>query len=338
MAQSSSNRGYAVFVVLLLAAAGYVVSTRPKWAEPILDALGAAASQVGSNSAGDAGSIAATPRSGADVVRVATFNLQVFGEAKASNPFVMQRLAEILRLFDVVAVQEIRTMDESHLEKLVALLNADGRQYLYVVGPRLGRTVSKEQYAYLYDATKVECDRAQAYTVDDPRDLLHREPLVAWFRVRGLPPAEAFSFTMVNFHLDPDEVDRELPLVDEVLRAVRNDGRNEDDVILLGDFNADQIDFAEMAGVPGMDWVVRDLPTNTRGTASYDNIAFVAYDTQEYVSGGVFDFPRQMNLSLEDALKVSDHLPVYAEFSVLEKRAYRIDAAAGRGFFSQPTR
>jgi hypothetical protein len=109
-------------------------------------------------------------------------------------------------------------------------------------------------------------------------------------------------------------------------------------VILLGDFNADQMDFAERAGVPGMDWVVRDLPTNTRGTASYDNIAFITYDTQEYISGGVFDFPRQMNISLEDALKVSDHLPVYAEFSVLEKRPYRMDAAAGRSFFSPPVR
>jgi hypothetical protein len=220
VAQSSSNRGYAIFVVLLLAAAGYVVSTRPKWAEPILDSLGAAASQMASKPGVGENPVAATPQSGADVVRIATFNLQVYGEAKGSNPFVMQRLAEILRLFDVVAVQEIRTMDETQIQKLVALVNAEGRQYQYVLGPRLGRTVSKEQYAYLYDATKVECDRSQAYTVDDRSDLLHREPLVAWFRVRGLPPNEAFSFTLVNFHLDPDEVARELPLVDEVLGAV----------------------------------------------------------------------------------------------------------------------
>ncbi|HEV7282425.1 MAG TPA: endonuclease/exonuclease/phosphatase family protein [Pirellulaceae bacterium] len=335
MAQSS-NRGYAVIVVLFLAAAGYVVSTRPPWAAPILDALGAAASQTSANNPGGLeGQIAAAPRSGADAVRIATFNLQVYGEAKASNPFVMQRLAAIVRLFDVVAVQEIRTLDETHLQKLLALVNAEGRQYLYVAGPRLGRTVSKEQYAYLYDATKLECDRSQIYTVEDKSDLLHREPLVAWFRVRGLPPADAFSFTLVNFHLDPDEVDRELPLVDEVLRAVKNDGRNEDDVILLGDFNADQIEFAERASLPGMQWVVRDLPTNTRGSAAYDNIVFIGYDTEEYISGGVFDFVREMNLSLEDALKVSDHLPVWAEFSVVEKRPYRADSA---GRFFQPPR
>lgn len=339
MAQSSSNRGYAVIVVLLLAAAGYVVSTRPQWAAPMLDALGSAASQVSAKNDGAfEGQIAAAPRSGADAVRIATFNLQVYGEAKASNPFVMQRLAEIVRLFDVVAVQEIRTLDDSHLQKLLALVNADGRQYLYVAGPRLGRTVSKEQYAYLYDATKVECDRNQVYTVEDRSDLLHREPLVAWFRVRGLPPAEAFTFTLVNFHLDPDDVDQELPLVDEVLRAVKNDGRDEDDVILLGDFNADQIEFSEKASLPGMQWVVRDVPTNTRGTATYDNIVFLGYDAQEYVSGGVFDFVREMKMSLEDGLKVSDHLPVWAEFSVVEKRPYRADAAATGRFFQPPRR
>ena len=65
------------------------------------------------------------------------------------------------------------------------LINADGRHYDYVVGPRLGRTNSKEQYVYIFDSETIEIDRQALYTVADPGDRLHREPLVGWFRKFG---------------------------------------------------------------------------------------------------------------------------------------------------------
>ena len=54
----------------------------------------------------------------------------------------MEKLAIIVRQFDVVAIQEIRTKDNGHLPRFVDLINATGRHYDYVIGPRLGRTVS----------------------------------------------------------------------------------------------------------------------------------------------------------------------------------------------------
>ena len=33
---------------------------------------------------------------------------------------------------------------------------------------------------------------------------------------------------------------------------------------------------------------------------------------------GVFDFMREYNLTIDEALKVSDHLPIWAEFSIYE--------------------
>ena len=39
-----------------------------------------------------------------------------------------------------------------------------------------------------------------------PTICLHREPLVGWFRVRGPDASQAFTFTLVNIHTDPDEV------------------------------------------------------------------------------------------------------------------------------------
>ena len=43
-----------------------------------------------------------------------------------------------------------------------------------------------EQFAFIFDTQRVETDRFQLYTIDDPEDLVTREPLVAWFRVKGV--------------------------------------------------------------------------------------------------------------------------------------------------------
>jgi len=252
-------------------------------------------------------------------IRVASFNIQVFGTSKAGKAQVMDILARIVREFDIVAIQEVRSNDQDIIPNFVELINTTGRYYDYVIGPRLGRTSSKEQYAFVFDSATVEVDRSQLYTVADPDDLLHREPLVAWFRVRGPPADQAFTFTLVNIHTDPDETDQELDALDDVYRVVRDDGRQEDDVIVLGDLNVDDRHLGQLGQISGMTWVVSGTPTNTRGTSQYDNLVFHGSATREFTGrGGVFDFLRQYNLSMEEALEVSDHLPVWAEFSAYE--------------------
>ena len=252
-------------------------------------------------------------------IRVATFNVQVFGKSKAAKPQGMDVLARIVRNFDLVAIQEIRCSDDDLLPNFVELINSTDRRYDYVIGPRLGRTSCKEQYAYIFDLATIEVDRSQLYTVADPDDLLHREPLVGWFRVRGPPPDQAFTFSLVNIHTDPDETEQELNVLDDVYRVVRDDGRREDDVIILGDLNVDDKHLGQLGQVSGMTWVISATPTNTRGTSQYDNLVFQRQATNEFTGrAGVFDFMRQYNLSMEEALEVSDHMPVWAEFSAYE--------------------
>jgi endonuclease/exonuclease/phosphatase family metal-dependent hydrolase len=251
-----------------------------------------------------------------DAIRVASFNIQVFGQAKVDNPRLLALLAAVCRGFDLVAIQEVRSQSQDVLPRLVEAINAEGRRYDYAVGPRLGRTSSKEQYAFVFDTATIEIDRSCLYTVEDPGDRLHREPLVAWFRARGPPPSEAFTFTLVNLHTDPDETDTEVAALAEVYRAVRDDGRGEDDTILLGDFNVDERGFGPLAALPDVYWVVSGIPTNTRGTRTYDNLLFNRRATEEFTGrGGVYDLLAEHGLTVEQALEVSDHLPVWGEFS-----------------------
>jgi len=68
----------------------------------------------------------------------------------------MDILADIIHTYDIIAIQEIRDASQTALPALVDLVNIDGSQYSYVVSERLGRTTSKEQYAYIYNTDTVE--------------------------------------------------------------------------------------------------------------------------------------------------------------------------------------
>ncbi len=263
---------------------------------------------------------AAGPARTGDLIRIASFNIQTLGRAKLAKPKVVERLAEIIRQFDVIAIQEVRSRHQDVLPRLIEYVNAGGRRYDFVLGPRVGRTRQKEQFAFLFDTETIEVDRFQVYAVDDPSDLLHRPPLVAPFRVRGVPPNEAFTFTLVNVHVDPDEVSREIRWLPDLFRAVLNDGRGEDDVIVLGDFNADDRKLAAaLAGLPSATVVLESTPTNVRMTAQYDNILLLLPASREYAGrSGVFDILRTFNLTQDEALEISDHNPVWASFSVRE--------------------
>ncbi|MEM8944115.1 MAG: endonuclease/exonuclease/phosphatase family protein [Planctomycetota bacterium] len=265
----------------------------------------------------------AGPRPGLDgpTIRIASFNIQVFGNTKAGKPYVMQELAYIVNQFDVVAIQEIRSQNEYLIPNFVQLVNQSGRQFDHVIGPRLGITTSKEQYVYLFDSQKIEIDPQSVYTVSDPDGLLHREPLVATFRTR-VDPKQAFTFTLINMHTDPDLVAQEMDVMAEVYRVVRRSGRGEDDIILLGDFNANERQLGQLGQLPGIMPVIAGVWTNTRQNKQYDNIIIHQPSTTEYSGrSGVFDFMRYRNLSLQQAVQVSDHFPVWAEFSAYERDA-----------------
>ena len=252
-------------------------------------------------------------------VKIASFNIQILGRSKIAQARVMDVLCDVVRRFDVVAIQEVRANTDDILPRFIQKINAGGRAYDYLIGPRLGRTSSKEQYAFIYDTATIETDRSALYTIEDRGDLLHREPLVASFRVRGPPPAEAFTFTLVNIHTDPDEVPQEVAALAQVYTAVRNDGRGEDDVFLVGDLNADETQFGPLGQIPNIAWAISGVPTNTRGTQTYDNILFHRTATSEFTGlTGVVDLMRDYQLTLDSALEVSDHLPIWAEFSALE--------------------
>jgi len=255
---------------------------------------------------------------GRNTIRVATANLGPLDREKLSKPHVVERLVEVIRRFDVVAVQDVRAPDQGILIDFVEQINSEGRHYDFATPPSVGRDPVEQYAAFLFDRVSIQIDRRTVCHVQDPAGRFRREPLVASFQARGPNAQEAFTFTLINVHVDPTRPD-ELDLLDDVFRAVRDDGRGEDDVILLGDLGVDDRHLGQLRQVPNMTWAIADVPSTTRGTRLVDNVLFDRRATAEFTGrAGVVDLIREFELSMRQAVEISDHLPVWAEFSVYE--------------------
>lgn len=256
---------------------------------------------------------------GKDTLRIATFNCGPVDAAKMAKLQVVNRLAQVIRKFDIVALQDIQARNRGILTQLVEQVNAEGRFYHYAVAANVDREVVHQYSAFVFDRATVQVDLSTVYPLQDPDGRLRRAPLAASFRARGPEESQAFTFTLVNVHVDPEHAGAELDLLDDVFRAVRDDGRNEDDVILLGDLGADDRHLGQLGKVPNLIGAVVGLPTLTRGTQGADNLVFDFRATKEFTGkSGVVDLMRELNLTMQEAQELAGHLPVWAEFSVYE--------------------
>ncbi len=258
-------------------------------------------------------------------IRMATFNLDGLDDNRLANPRVCESLVRILSRFNVVALQHINSGNRGVLMRLKDQINATGRCFDFVTCPTLDRDPVEIYNAILFDATTVEVDHKTVHSVDAPPGTFHVLPLVAEFRVRGPPPSEAFTFMLVNVLVDPRRGPQELDSLADVFRAARDSGLAgdsgyvEDDIIMLGDIEADPKDLGRLGRVPGLVAAVNGIPTMTRGSRMADNILFDRRATVEYTGrSGVLDTIRELDLTPQEALDISEHLPVWAEFSSYE--------------------
>ena len=259
------------------------------------------------------------PNSEPETITIAAFNIQIFGRAKRQNDQVMDILADIAREFDVVLVQEIRDSSEETAPAYLERINGKpGPDYAYVRSPRLGRTTSKEAYAYFYNTETVELIQGSDYVYEDTGDAFEREPYIASFRSGG------FDFTLVGVHTKPDDAYNEIGNLTLVVHSIMEMNPGEEDIIILGDLNADgsyydEDDASNPLTRPEYRWTVsNEMDTMTKTDWTYDRMIMTdSTHAHEYVQGstGVFFFDLEYGLSDEELVwEVSDHYPIYAEF------------------------
>lgn len=149
-------------------------------------------------------------------IKIASWNLQIFGDKKAANDTLMNRYVDIINDYDIIFIQEIRDEDSSAFYKLCYLLP----EYNCEISSRAGSTSVKESYGLFYK--RIELVSLIDY---NPDDRWERPPLRADFNISNR------IISIYNIHIDPDKVTNEVTYLESL------SDNNED--IFLGDFNLD---------------------------------------------------------------------------------------------------
>lgn len=228
----------------------------------------------------------------------------------------MSVLSKIIRNYDVIAVQEIRDESQTALPALRDTVNSNGANYDFVVSDRLGRTTSKEQYAYLYNMQTMQVI-GSPYVYSDSNDMFQREPYVANFKAKN----GNFDFVLITIHTDPDTATQEISDLPKVVDDAKIKYQGEGDFIVMGDLNADCDYFNENSQSPwkssDYNWIINNsFDTTTKSTdCTYDRIIITTPARTDFTGeAGVFRFDAAYNLTYESTTAVSDHYPVYASF------------------------
>ncbi len=264
-------------------------------------------------------------------IRIAAFNIQIFGKAKREKPNVMAILVQIAREFDIIFVQELKYIDEQTTPIFLDAINdVEGPDYAFVRSERLGRSSSKEAYAYFYNTATVTFIEGSDYVHNDMADGVddfERDPYIASFYSGN------FDFTLVGIHVKPDSAEAEIRALGKVYFETIGDldAPGEMDIIILGDLNADRPYFDEddPFSVPGDEfifikkkeffWVIsNEMDTMVKTDWTYDRIVITAWTVEnEYVqdSASAFYFDDEYGINDRGLIEdVSDHYPVYASF------------------------
>jgi endonuclease/exonuclease/phosphatase family metal-dependent hydrolase len=237
---------------------------------------------------------------------IATWNIRILSDGSRDD-IELQSIASVFSNFDFVAIQEIR--DITVLDRLITFL--DG--WDYIVSEEVGNTV-KERYAYFYKVSMFNV-LGTPYVLNDPNNIFIREPYIAHFK------SGEFDFTVITIHtIYGDTIDdrrAENALLDDVITLVDIANGNENDVLLMGDFNLPSDDNAWQITTHNA-IVDPSIKTTITDTSSYDNVWVNPSYTSEYAdSYSLYKFDEILFGNDDDAasLAVSDHRPVIAQFS-----------------------
>ncbi|XP_047427167.1 deoxyribonuclease I-like 1-like [Mugil cephalus] len=262
----------------------------------------------------------------ASALKICAFNVQSFGESKASNKKVMGVLLKILSRCDLCLIQEVRDSKGEAIKALVKDLNRFDRSnsYSYVESERLGRKTYKEQYVYIYRNNVLEVKEQYQYPKlegegTNETDVFSRGPFIVRFHS---PTTLLKDFVLIGQHTCPKTAMKEIDELYTVFKWIYKKWKT-DNVMILGDLNAG-CSYVTVKGWravrlrsdPKFRWLIGDEQDTTvreKTHCAYDRIIVHGREiTSSIVPGSAqpFNFKENFHLTESEALEVSDHFPV----------------------------
>ncbi|KAG8188435.1 hypothetical protein JTE90_008002 [Oedothorax gibbosus] len=244
-----------------------------------------------------------------------SFNIQTLGKKKLKDSYVMSTVEKVIHRYDLILIVELMTNDTRLLEKLLRDVNTfapEGVIYNMTVS---SDTVVNEFCAIFYRNDKLKLKKTESYS--DP-EKFYRKPFLAVFSSPTLRDMQEFG--VIGYHVKPSQAVQEINALAGVYDYMKGKYRMED-IIIMGDFNADCTYVGEKDWVnialwtrPEFTWAIGhhvDTTTNHRSCA-LDRIVYAGENMNAGVilsSAQIHDF-RDGYLLLKEARAVSDHWPV----------------------------
>ena len=264
---------------------------------------------VSSEVAGIDDQTASTDRAAGSTIKIASFNLKIFGPTKAANATALAKIASVVASYDIIALQEVGSNGTPSDSTATTVMNTLLAKVNSIAGSGAYSYVRGNQFAYVYKNSTIIKKASGLYSGS-----FKYPPLQGHFQASG----KAFDFALVNVHTSPTIAKTEIPMIITAMSSTRTK-YSEQDVIALGDFNADGSYYSpgasggDLAGFSSSTYTTvikngTDTTVSANNSYTYDRMQFYTAATGQDFTGtkGVY------KTGITDT--ISDHYPIYATF------------------------
>lgn len=248
-------------------------------------------------------------------LKILTWNIQDLGKSK--NIQEIYQIAQVIKDFDVVAIQEVVAIDPKGAQavaKIADELNRMGYKWDYSISDPTNSPSSNisERYAFLWKASKLKLV-SKPFLDSKLESVINREPYIAEFKLKK--DSESFYLITIHAKVFNDKPEEEIIYFQEYPKRLQTEN-----IVILGDFNLNEKHSVwDNLYQIGFKSSIQNAPTTLKRKCkkgkylnySIDNIYYNTSNI-ELINSGRIDFVNDCK-NLKRARFLSDHLPVFLE-------------------------
>lgn len=246
--------------------------------------------------------------------KLLSWNLENFGKSKSNQE--VEFIANVIKDYDIVTIQEVVAGNggAQAVVRLADALNRKGSKWDYRISdPTSSSTYKTERYAFLWKSNNLKL-KGKPWLEQKYHKEMDREPYFASFEIKGK------TITIASFHAITKSKQPETEI--KYFKLLPQEYPNQN-LLFAGDFNCPQshsvfTPLKKMGFTPILINQKTSLKTKPkRGNylaSEYDNI-FYKTNSINLIKSDVILFYKNF-ISLKEARKISDHLPIWFEFSL----------------------
>lgn len=255
-------------------------------------------------------------------LRIGSFNVQTLGKRKFSNATIMSSVEKVVLRYDLIAILEVMVFEQFYITDFLKNINRlapNGVVYNVSISnpPEHPNATTYEQVVFLYRTDKLKVLQSQMFPNVDLN--FYRSPYIVVFSSPTLRDLQ--RFVAVGLHVKPSQAVQEINALADVYDYVHGK-YNIEDVLMMGDFNADCSYVGEMSWKNIALWTREEFiwpiphsmdTTTNHKSCALDRFVFAGSKMEDGVimaSAMVFNFQEAYGLSNPETKSVSDHWPI----------------------------